>query len=416
MPEGVLIHKRVTIASYTHVMGGEFTKLGGPALALKDFVKARVAKLTCIWQPLPISDVLDVLAEIYEQGIVRRYRFWVPSWPWNREGDVTLLYLLLKSRDILGTIYFAVKFRETSDYFIGVEALNALLGVFFREIGLAKRVIYYNLDYGEIRFKNRILNAVFHAMDRIAAQHSDCIWNLSPEMAKARETKLGATLQVPQITVPIGTDFERIERLPIERIDRNMVVYLGVLAEKCGVPLILDAFPEIVRRHPLAKFVVVGGGPLENELRARGAALGLVDRIEFAGRISDDMVERTLCKCAVGIAPYLADPDSTKKFTDVTKPRMYMTCGLPVVITGVPPIAKEIADNRAGIVIQYDKEELADAVVRILQDEQLLKEFRENAVKLASKYGWVDIFSRAFSETMNLVENQSAVTPNGHVD
>ncbi len=402
--ENALVHKRITIVSYTHMMCGNSTKLGGPALALKDFLKTRVAKLTCIWQPLPISDVLDAIAEIYEQGTVRRYRLWIPNWRWDKEGDVTLLYFLLKLRDIFATLYFVLRFRKKSDYFIGVEALNALLGLLFRRVGLVTRVIYYNLDYGEIRFKNKILNGVFHTLDRLAAQHSDCIWNLSSEMAKARETKLGATLNVPQITVPIGTDFERIDRLPIERIERNTVVYLGVLAEKCGVPLILDAFSEIVRRHSLAKFVVVGGGPLENELRAQAAALDLADRIEFTGRISDEMVERTLCKCAIGIAPYLADPDSTKKFTDVTKPRMYLTCGLPVVITGVPPAAREIAENRAGIVIDYDKHELADAVVRILADDELFREFRQNAVNLASKYSWVDVFSRAFSETQNLIE------------
>ena len=402
--ENVLSHRRVMIASYTHVVCGEFTKLGGPALALKDFVKTRVAKLICIWQPLPISDVLDGLAEIYEQGKVKRYRFLVPNWPWNKEGDITLLYFLLKFRDILATIYFVLKFREPSDYFVGVEALDVLLGVLFRRIGLVRQVVYYSLDYGDVRFKNRILNAVFHTMDRIAAQRSDFIWNLLPEVSHARTRKLGGGLKTPQIIVPIGTDFERIERLPIERIDRDAIVYLGMLADKCGVTLILDAMPEIVRCRPRTRLIVIGGGPLEAKLRAKVAELGFSDRVEFMGRISDELVERTLCKCAVGIAPYLADEDSTKKFGDVTKPKMYMTCGLPVVITGVPPTAKEIADNRAGIIIDYNKKELADAVIQILSDEDMLREFRENAIKLASKYSWNEIFARAFADMTNLSE------------
>lgn len=401
--EIALNRKRVTVCSYTHVMHGEFTKLGGPALALKDFLKTRVVELICIWQPLPISDVLEAIGEIYEKGDVKKYRFWIPNWRWDKEGDVTLLYFLLKLRDILATFYFVLRFRRKSDYFIGVEALNALVGILFRRFGLVVQVIYYNLDYGEIRFKNNILNRIFHTLDRWAALHSDCVWNLSPEMANARRKKLRIANRVPQITVPIGTDFDRIERLPIERINRNTLVYLGVLAEKCGVPLILAAFPEIVRRCPAAQLVVVGGGPLEGELRAQASALGLDNRVAFTGRLSDEKVEQVLCACAVGIAPYLPDPNSTKKFTDVTKPRMYMTCGLPVIITAVPPIAKEIAAHRAGIVIEYDKEELANAAVRILQDEKMLSEFKENAIELASKYSWVDIFSRAFSETMRLV-------------
>jgi glycosyltransferase involved in cell wall biosynthesis len=82
---------------------------------------------------------------------------------------------------------------------------------------------------------------------------------------------------------------------------------------------------------------------------------------------------------------------------------MYMTCGVPVVITDVPPIAKEIAAHNAGIVVAYDKAELANAVVQILADDERLTEYRRNAGALAHKYNWVDIFSRAFSDTFAAV-------------
>ena len=414
MNDSLLADKKIIIASYMHVMKDEFTTLGGPALALRNYLKTRVAKLTCIWQPLPISDTLDALAEVFQDGSRTVYHLPTLNWPWDREGGINFLYVALKPRDLLADVYFGIRLRDRYDYWVGVESLNALVGVALRRMGIVKRVIYYNLDYGEARFKNKYLNWIFHTLDRQAARHADVVWNLSPEMARTRNRLTKGNVKfAPQVTVPIGTDAERIERLPLEQIDRYAIVYLGLLSENTGAMLMLEAMPELLRRLPQAKLRVVGSGPLENAMRARAVQLGLSASVEFIGRVSDKRVEEILCHSAVGVAPYAPDPASIKKFTDVTKPRMYMTCGLPVIITGVPPAAQEIVEHRAGIVINYDKTELADAVIRMLTDDKMLNAFRQNAVKLAYKYGWVDILTRAFSDTMNLLEKNAVVQTDG---
>lgn len=404
MNECALADKKIIIASYMHVMNDEFTTLGGPALALRNYLKTRTVKLTCIWQPLPISDTLDVIAEVYRNDSRKVYHMPMLNWPWNREGGINFLYVALKPRDILADIYFGLRLRDCYDYWIGVEALNALAGAVLKRTGIVTRVIYYNLDYGEARFKNKFLNWIFHTLDRLAARYADVVWNLSPEMARTRNRLTHNRLKfAPQLTVPIGTDVERVQRLPFEQIDRYAIVYLGLLSENTGAGLVLEAMPILARTVPEAKLLIIGSGPLESAMRIRAAQLGLSATVKFLGRVSDAVVEETLRCSAVGIAPYPPDSNSIKKFTDVTKPRMYMVCGLPVIITDVPPVAKEIAQNRAGFVIDYDKEALSTAMVRLLTDEELLKEFRQNAVNLAFKYGWVDIFSRAFSETKSLL-------------
>ena len=63
---------------------------------------------------------------------------------------------------------------------------------------------------------------------------------------------------------------------------------------------------------------------------------------------------------------------------------MYLACGLPVVITRVPPIAGEIEENNAGLAIDYSKEELVNAVLRLLSDEKLYLECRKMPLKWQS--------------------------------
>ena len=76
---------------------------------------------------------------------------------------------------------------------------------------------------------------------------------------------------------------------------------------------------------------------------------------------------------------------------------MYLACGLPVIITKVPPIAREIEENKAGIAIDYKKEELANAVFKLLGDEKLYLEYRKNATLMAKQFDWVSILNKAFS-------------------
>ena len=401
---------RVIIVSYAHRAKGRYTKLGGPALSLRDFLKHRVAELACIWQPLPISDDLRVFLEVFRKG----FHQVEVSFPGIRcakyQGkDISLLYFILKVRDLMSSFFLLVRIRRKFQVYIGVESHNTILGILLRWLRIVEKVIYYIMDYGERRFKNRLLNGVFHALDRFCVYHADCVWNLSPAMAEARR-KRGIRMDraAPQIVVPIGTEFERIDRTPREGVERKCVAYLGLLSENTGARLVIESMPRILAQVPNARLVIIGSGPLERELKTRTKTLGLDHAVDFLGLVEDDLeVERILVKCGVGLAPYYSDPNSIKRFTDPTKPKIYMACGLPVIITKVPPVAEEIGISQAGLVVRYDVSELTSAVVKLISSKEIHEEYRQNAIRLASKYSWANIFSEALRETIYGSANSS---------
>lgn len=396
--KGLLENKRIVIASYTHIIKGEFTTIGGPGLALKNYIKDRAEYLMCIWQPMPISDTLSIIVEKCEQGKnINTLRLPVINWPFGRKKAISFIYIFLKLRDIF-SVLFIIILRNEFDIFIGVEALNALVGVFLRKLGVVKKVIYYNLDYGKNRFPVPLLNSIFHFLDRLAVGYADATWCLSEQMIRERKKK--GVINKNQIVVPIGIEFSRIKRLSLEAIDRKSIVYLGVLMEQQGVQLLVEAFPEVLNNNPEVKLSIIGSGEFELNLRKMVEEYGLEDRIKFTGIVSDEEVERLLCSSYIGVAPYWDDPYSNKRFTEPTKPKTYLACGLPVVITRVPSIASEIEKEKAGIVINYKKEELAEAINKLLSDEALYKEYRSNAIKFASKYDWKNIFDNAFESSL----------------
>lgn len=394
-----LSEKKAIIASYTHIMNGAYTTIGGPALAIKDYLKNKVKRLTCIWQPLPISDTLSTIEEVFENGKqVKKRKFYVFNWPFGRKKEISLIYVLLKARDVISTIYFVLKLKGRFDIFIGVESINTIIGVLLRKVGLVKTVIYYNLDYGEVRFKNLALNYIFHTLDIFSVKHADYTWNLAKDVINARNIRGKFKKEIrPPLLVPIGIDLSAIRTLNVQQIERKTIVYMGVLAKIQGVQLIIEALPEILKSMRDVKLTVIGSGTLEKTLRRMVDENNLSDCVTFTGLVTDEEVNNILCRSALGIAPYFPDPYSTKRGSDPTKPKLYLACGLPVIITKVPPIALEIEENKAGLVINYSKEELAGAVLRLLSDEKLYLECRKNAFEMAKQFAWSNILNEAFS-------------------
>ena len=202
----------------------------------------------------------------------------------------------------------------------------------------------------------------------------------------------------PQIIVPQGNNYDRVRRLSFEEINRFDLVFMGHLRDGKGIEFIIDAFPKIHHKVPRTKLVILGSGPLENQLKARAKKLGINKRLNFKGFIKDHSeLDELMARCAVALAPYEPVPKSLVYYADPGKIRAYLAVGLPVVVTKVPPVAYEIAQAKAGIAIEYNQEEFVQAVVKLLTDNGFYLECRQKAIELGSNYSWGKVFTKAFS-------------------
>lgn len=293
------------------------------------------------------------------------------------------------------TLLQVIKTRKKFDVFVGYDRLNASVGILLKRIGRAKKVIYFSPDWSENRFSNPLLNNIFQWFDYFCVKYADLIWNSSAIMPidlmmKEREKKgYPKKWRSKQIQVPDGTD--PVEKVPFNKIKRYQIGFVGHLKKGMGLELLVSAFPEIIKHIPQAKVLIIGSGPIEEELREKAKGLN----IEFTGFMGDiSQVYRQLAKCAIAIAPY--EKNTISQYTDPGKVKNYLSVNLPVIITKVPQVAFEIEREKCGIAINCDKDELIKAIVKLLKDEELLKLYRKNARKLAKKYSWDNVFDRAF--------------------
>ncbi len=82
-----------------------------------------------------------------------------------------------------------------------------------------------------------------------------------------------------------------------------------------GLDLLVGALPEILRIHPGARVLLIGGGPAEQELRQLAGSLGLLDHVRFSGRVPHTEVRRYY-----SVIDLLAYPRKSIRLTELVTP------------------------------------------------------------------------------------------------
>lgn len=106
-----------------------------------------------------------------------------------------------------------------------------------------------------------------------------------------------------------GPDLSRLKRVePVESWKNgraHMVGYVGVMGEQEGIDLLIDAVDHIVREEGREdiQFVLVGGGPALDDLKALTSEKGLADFITFTGRAPDQDLFEVLSTMDLGVNP-----------------------------------------------------------------------------------------------------------------
>lgn len=347
---------------------------------------------TIIDHPLhPLASAQSKLS-VYKKGKMQKHSvlFRIP-------GPYSLNFL----KDFFLTIFWGMKTGFVYNIAFGANNLNTLSLLVLKKLGRVKKVIFISIDYTPNRYDNPILDSLYHWFDRIACYSADVIWNSSGRMNQARVRNGVIAKKIAHtIVMPDGSNFDYRKRLPIDKIDRNLIIFAGHMRPVMGVELILDALIDVLKTMPAAKLLLIGGGPELEKYKQHAKKLGLEKKAVFTGFLqSHDEVDDLLCRGAIGLALFAPDKSSYEYYSDVGKPKAYLAAGMPVIITRVPEIADIIDKNKAGIVIKYDKKELVNALVTLLKDDKMYKEHRNNAISLSKKYIWNNIFQDTFDKT-----------------
>ncbi len=364
---------------------------------IRNFLLKTVGQITYIDHPFiqsqgASSDFPASQLRIYNQG-VKTYQATSPK--------IKFPTLILFVYQLLLTILFILRYPVKYDLCIACDNLSLISVFLFRKIGLIKKLIYYTVDYSPNRYSNPILNNLYHFMDRLACRISDLNWVVVENMITAKEENgLNVKKCAPFQIVPIGFNKEEIKVKPTGDVNRFNLIFIGILFEKQGIQLIIKALPRLIEKFPKINLTIIGSGPFEDQIKTLVKNNNLSSHVEFTGYINNhqDVIKYITANGGIGLATYIPSIADYTYFADPSKIKLYLLCGLPVITTKVPPIAKEIAEKKAGFAIDYSEEELIDSLNVLLEDANTYSKFRENALKLAKAFDINLILNEAFKK------------------
>lgn len=167
-----------------------------------------------------------------------------------------------------------------------------------------------------------------------------------------------------------GLDLDRFRySAPADRPPRLLAV--GRLVEKKGFGDLVEACAILRERGRGFDCRIIGGGPLEPELRARIERLGLTARVELAGpRPQADVIAHIRGSAALA-APCVVGGDGDRDGLPTVLLEA-MALGTPCVSTDVTGIPEILRHEETGLMVpQREPRALADALDRLLGDAQL---------------------------------------------
>jgi PEP-CTERM/exosortase A-associated glycosyltransferase len=174
---------------------------------------------------------------------------------------------------------------------------------------------------------------------------------------------------VDTTTFRFGVDADPELRRSLRLEGSTVLGFAGSFYGYEGLSLLLEATQRLLPQRDDLRVLLVGGGPEEASLRAQAAALGIADRVLFAGRIAHRDVQRYYELIDVLAYPRLATP-LTERVTPL-KPLEAMAQGRMFVASDVGGQRELIRDGETGVLFKAGSADaLARAIETVLQQRQ----------------------------------------------
>lgn len=204
-----------------------------------------------------------------------------------------------------------------------------------------------------------------------------------------------------------GPDLSRLtvmEPNPTWRNGRkHMVGYVGVMGDQEGIDLLLEAAREIVFDHDGdVQFVLVGGGPALEDLKALTRKLNLTEHVTFTGRAPDADLFEVLSTADVCVNPDRVNPMNDN--STMNKILEYMAFSKPIVQFEVKE-GRFSAQDSSLYAKPDDTHDMAMKILSLLDDPARCEEMgRSGRARIEGELSWdhqVDTLIAAYTRVVD---------------
>ncbi|MFQ4144602.1 glycosyltransferase [Chlorogloeopsis sp. ULAP02] len=167
---------------------------------------------------------------------------------------------------------------------------------------------------------------------------------------------------------------------PIPKDNRPTLLFVGRIAPEKNVTQLLDIYPLVAAKIPDVHLVIIGSGPLQEEIRHRAAKFG--PGVTVWGESHGTELLGWYSRADVFV-----NPSITENFC--TSNNEALASGTPVVAVKAPSTSEQISSSSNGFLAEPNNpSDFADKVIRILENPELKEEMSMHARFSILEYDW----------------------------
>jgi len=271
---------------------------------------------------------------------------------------------------------------------------------YFAEIA-ALTAYKHKIDYivtfhnSELSSPKLLLNITYKLLDKTIEQF---IFKIAKRVITVSElVKQGYLSKFAYKTevIPPGVDTTKYKPSNNYNSNGKRLLFIASLSssyEWKGLRVLLNAMQLVIKNHPELILIIVGDGPLKDEYINICKKKGMYKNVIFKGRLTEDELIRCYQESTLLIMP----STSVEAFGMVALEAN--SCGIPVVASKVGGIPYYIKDGFNGILVEPKNHiMLANKIIELLNNKELLMTMSINSRNKALKYDWDIIADKAMT-------------------
>jgi len=185
--------------------------------------------------------------------------------------------------------------------------------------------------------------------------------------------------------IPNFIELDKVKKDPLAPCHRSVmakeneriITHISNFRKVKRIPDIIKIFYNIQKEMP-AKLMMVGDGPEKERAEALCMELGIYDKVIFFGNSNE--IDKILL-----LTDLFLLPSETESFGLAALEAM--ACGVPVISSNSGGLPEVNFDGISGYLSNVGNvDEMAANAIKILKDDDVLKQFKENALEVAKKF------------------------------
>ncbi|MEL1253491.1 N-acetyl-alpha-D-glucosaminyl L-malate synthase BshA [Flavobacterium sp. DGU38] len=166
-------------------------------------------------------------------------------------------------------------------------------------------------------------------------------------------------------------------RSVMAKAEERIITHISNFRKVKRIPDIVKIFYQIQKEMP-AKLMMVGDGPEKENAELLCQELGILDKVIFFGNSNE--IDKILL-----LTDLFLLPSETESFGLAALEAM--ACGVPVISSNSGGLPEVNHDGVSGYLSDVGNiDEMAQNAIKILKDDKVLKEFKNNALEVAKKF------------------------------